>query len=537
MMAESNNETITVTSSIFPFDDPSARKCTSTIEANDQAAISRIKEIKYQALWKNNVANISHLRAKTTREKTVTFENAGRNLTTRERVLLLEDELEKRRQKTSTRTRERLMELEAKLEEKKQGTSSYTRERLAEVERMLSQSKLKTSSRTREKLALAEENLKMLNATTSTMTREKLRELEEAIKNENDKRVSTKTLEAFRKKQDVLRKMMRDNSSLDIAFLVDCTGSMGSYIAETKKDIEQIVSSIKETFENKVQVAFVGYRDHSDGHKRIECLQFTEDITEFRAFVSGITADGGGDTPEDVLGGIEAAVNLGWSSKNKVLFHVGDAPQHGPRFHNLGSSADHYYDHEPRGLQIEELLSIIKQLKINYFFAKINESTDKMIQEFKNTGGHEIVQYTDLKSPDLMSLLVVDSVTKTIDASIGRSLQTFKMSRLKHGLSVISEGKRLITGMSEICQNPKIRILANFGQRGKTTEEKMGLTKELVGITPQSAFTCSNKNTRTRCETCLTLVIKIPERCQRRRFGIFIINFEYISHLFLVFYC
>ena len=537
MMAESNNETITVTSSIFPFDDPSARKCTSTIEANDQAAISRIKEIKYQALWKNNVANISHLRAKTTREKTVTFENAGRNLTTRERVLLLEDELEKRRQKTSTRTRERLMELEAKLEEKKQGTSSYTRERLAEVERMLSQSKLKTSSRTREKLALAEENLKMLNATTSTMTREKLRELEEAIKNENDKRVSTKTLEAFRKKQDVLRKMMRDNASLDIAFLVDCTGSMGSYIAETKKDIEQIVSSIKETFENKVQVAFVGYRDHSDGHKRIECLQFTEDITEFRAFVSGITAGGGGDTPEDVLGGIEAAVNLGWSSKNKVLFHVGDAPQHGPRFHNLGSSADHYYDHEPRGLQIEELLSIIKQLKINYFFAKINESTDKMIQEFKNTGGHEIVQYTDLKSPDLMSLLVVDSVTKTIDASIGRSLQTFKMSRLKHGLSVISEGKRLITGMSEICQNPKIRILANFGQRGKTTEEKMGLTKELVGITPQSAFTCSNKNTRTRCETCLTLVIKIPERCQRRRFGIFIINFEHISHLFLVFYC
>ena len=337
------------------------------------------------------------------------------------------------------------MELEAKLEEKKQGTSSYTRERLAEVERMLAESKLKTSSRTREKLALAEEDLKMLKGATSTKTREKLRELEEAIKIENDKRTSTMTLEAFKKKQDVLRKMMKNNSSLDIAFLVDCTGSMGSYIAETKKDIEHIVTSIKETFENKVQVAFVGYRDHSDGHKRIECLQFTEDIAAFRAFVGGITADGGGDTPEDVLGGIEAAANLGWSSKNKVLFHVGDAPQHGPRFHNLDRSADHYYDHEPRGLQIEELLSTIKQLKINYFFAKINESTDKMIQEFKNTGGHEIVQYTDLKSPDLMGLLVVDSVTKTIEASIGRSLQTFKMSGLKHGLSVISEGKHFIT--------------------------------------------------------------------------------------------
>ena len=152
---------------------------------------------------------------------------------------------------------------------------------------MLAQSKLKIFSRATEKLGLADEDLKMLKAATSRKTREKLRELEEAIKIENNKSTSTITLEAFKKKQDILRKMMKDNSSLDIAFLVDCTGSMGSCIAETKKDIEQIVSSIKETFENKVQLAFVGYRDHSDGHKMIECLQLTEDIAEFRTFVSG----------------------------------------------------------------------------------------------------------------------------------------------------------------------------------------------------------------------------------------------------------
>ena len=70
-----------------------------------------------------------------------------------------------------------------------------------------------------------------------------------------------------------------------------------------------------------------------------------------------------------------------------------------------------------------------------------------MIQEFKNTGGHEIVQHTDLKSPDFMSLLVVDSVTNTIETSIYRTLQTFKMTGLKHGLSVISEDKLLIPGM------------------------------------------------------------------------------------------
>ena len=45
----------------------------------------------------------------------------------------------------------------------------------------------------------------------------------------------------------------------------------------------------------------------------------------------------------------------------------------------------------------------------------------------------------------------------------------------------------------------------------------------------------NNRNTRTRCETCSKLTIKIPERRQWRRSGIFIVNFEHISHLVLVF--
>ena len=45
----------------------------------------------------------------------------------------------------------------------------------------------------------------------------------------------------------------------------------------------------------------------------------------------------------------------------------------------------------------------------------------------------------------------------------------------------------------------------------------------------------NNRNTRTRCEICSKLTIKIPERRHWRRFGIFIINFEQISHLVLVF--
>ena len=45
----------------------------------------------------------------------------------------------------------------------------------------------------------------------------------------------------------------------------------------------------------------------------------------------------------------------------------------------------------------------------------------------------------------------------------------------------------------------------------------------------------NNRNTRIRCEICSKLTLKIPEQCQWRRPGIFLVNFEHISHLALVF--
>ena len=42
----------------------------------------------------------------------------------------------------------------------------------------------------------------------------------------------------------------------------------------------------------------------------------------------------------------------------------------------------------------------------------------------------------------------------------------------------------------------------------------------------------NNRNTRTRCEICPKLTIKIPEQ---RHWRVFIVNFENISHLILVY--
>ena len=53
----------------------------------------------------------------------------------------------------------------------------------------------------------------------------------------------------------------------------------------------------------------------------------------------------------------------------------------------------------------------------------------------------------------------------------------------------------------------------------------------------QLTFTCSKSTLEIleKCEICSKLTMKTPERRQRRRSSVFIVNFEQISQLFLVF--
>ena len=48
-------------------------------------------------------------------------------------------------------------------------------------------------------------------------------------------------------------------------------------------------------------------------------------------------------------------------------------------------------------------------------------------------------------------------------------------------------------------------------------------------------FKINNRNTKKRCEICPKLTLRTPERRERRRSGVFIVNFEHTSQLFPVF--
>ena len=55
-----------------------------------------------------------------------------------------------------------------------------------------------------------------------------------------------------------------DKKSLDLMFIMDCTGSMIPWIDTARREIRSIINCLKNQFFNlKIRVSFVGYRDYS----------------------------------------------------------------------------------------------------------------------------------------------------------------------------------------------------------------------------------------------------------------------------------
>jgi len=117
---------------------------------------------------------------------------------------------------------------------------------------------------------------------------------------------------------------------LDLALVIDTTGSMGDELEYLKAEIDSIVARLRETFPNVDQrFALVVYRDQGD-HYVSRKFDFTRSLDDLRNELSRQHAAGGGDYPEAVHVALQQAASLDWRPGNvaRVAFLVGDAPPH-----------------------------------------------------------------------------------------------------------------------------------------------------------------------------------------------------------------
>ncbi len=118
------------------------------------------------------------------------------------------------------------------------------------------------------------------------------------------------------------------SSGIDIAFIVDATGSMGDEISFLKSDLQDILNKVDGT--EDLQTAALFYRDEGDDYVT-KVSDFTARISKTIGFIGKQEANGGGDYPEAVHTALTTALQeLSWreNARVKLAFMLLDAPPH-----------------------------------------------------------------------------------------------------------------------------------------------------------------------------------------------------------------
>lgn len=123
---------------------------------------------------------------------------------------------------------------------------------------------------------------------------------------------------------------------VDIVMCIDITGSMQDCIDTVKNRALQFWPDLKEALAaasknvSDVRVKVIGFRDfEADGDAALEVSRYfnlsdqgSSDPEDYKAFVNGLVADGGGDEPENSLEALALAIQSDWVQTGDKRRHV-----------------------------------------------------------------------------------------------------------------------------------------------------------------------------------------------------------------------
>ncbi|MCB9260931.1 MAG: carboxypeptidase regulatory-like domain-containing protein [Flavobacteriales bacterium] len=202
------------------------------------------------------------------------------------------------------------------------------------------------------------------------------------------------------------------SEAVDIAFVVDATGSMGDEIEFLKKEISQVIFQSKQISSTlNFQFANVFYRDVNDEYVT-RTQDFTRVLSEANLFISNQTAGGGGDYEEAVEMALDTAINyLNWreEARTRILFLVLDAPPHNnpeiqEKLRKLGEEA------AKKGIRIVPLVASGINKSAEYLFRSLALTTNGtyvFLTDHSGIGDSHIAPSTDSYEVELLQNLMV----------------------------------------------------------------------------------------------------------------------------------
>ncbi len=142
----------------------------------------------------------------------------------------------------------------------------------------------------------------------------------------------------------------RSVQALDLALVIDTTGSMGDEMAYLRAELDAIVARLRRDAGNlDLRIGIVLYRDQGDDYV-VRSVPLTGDIGSIRATLAAQDADGGGDMPEAMDAAVASAGRLQWrADAAKAVLLVTDAP---PHEENIGRAFDAAQQLRTKGVQV-----------------------------------------------------------------------------------------------------------------------------------------------------------------------------------------
>ncbi len=126
------------------------------------------------------------------------------------------------------------------------------------------------------------------------------------------------------------RRTVDETVAVDVAFVIDTTGSMKDEIRAIKMTLLQVTKQVRALArESDLRYAAVLYRDLNDAYVTRK-HDFTGDIDAFDQALKSVEATGGGDGPESLNQALAVAIDgLDWrAGAARLAFLIADAPPH-----------------------------------------------------------------------------------------------------------------------------------------------------------------------------------------------------------------
>lgn len=262
-----------------------------------------------------------------------------------------------------------------------------------------------------------------------------------------------------------------DSSILDLAFAMDCTGSMGSYIESARENIRFIVEEIVTSEKSDIRLALVEYRDHppQDDTFVIRVHDFTAKVKEMKGWLEQCEAAGGGDTPEAVEDALHAVLKLAWRPEaTKICVLISDAPPHGldP---NCG---DGFPEGSPSGIDPLKTAHEMAEKQITLYAVGVEPPIvpyrDFFMAIAYITGG----QYVPMINAKLLSQVIIGGVREEI--SLERLMQNAETDIQNEMRRAEEEGivdeKEITTRVNRLLLDKNLRVKKMENLGGRTSE-------------------------------------------------------------------